>query len=421
MITDQVFHHNQECSRVTSDPELMRAPENVRATHLMPETFALLRLQHEASRDPSQILARKERNTDTIVKFNLTCAKYLTWLHPRLEIGQPRITTRHYFELRENGDLMRSQDQQDHSSHALFMSLFVNMNSVLTVLCEEEVKYLKHSHRLKLVMIQDHDDSEIDLLSSSGQLAQEWFKALTSHAYDYRIANSGTDNQIRDAQLAQRHEQQEARSPQRQIVEAQRVYTATTGSLTFWMALAKIIHSVLSSEENLHRVAAYRHFGTSFDSGASEAGARKKIPDLNECKDFFATIWRSGAPMYQAAIECVALVEDLVVGSNSRRGSIDRRTATPALMGNLLTLHTENWRTSILSVLESRNEKFSNGLGLDNSVELWVCAGLKPEEHECRHLHEQAAQKLTERMEVSPRRYEALLVRVEREITSFLK
>ena len=66
--------------------------------------------------------------------------------------------------------------------------------------------------------------------------------------------------------------------------------------------------------------------------------------------------------MYQAAIESLALIEDLVVGANARRGSVDRRGSAPTLMDNFLTLHTENWRASILSILESQNSKCSMGL-----------------------------------------------------------
>jgi hypothetical protein len=416
VITDQVFHHNLETSKVTGDPELMRVPANVRATHLMPATVALLRLQYEASRAPWQIRLGGEEGIvdDAVFARTRTCKTYLTWLHPRSEQGRPRVATRHFFELCENGELLRSQEQQVHPSRALSMSLFVDTNNVLTVLCVEEIKYLEHSHRLKLVMLQNHD-VEINLLAPSGQVAREWYMALTTHARDYRIANSGAGSRLEYilARGAQ-HELQEIRSPQRQVVEAQRVYKAATGSLEFWMALAKLLHSVMTSEENLHRVSAYRLFGTSFDSGASAVGGRTKFPDLDACRDFFATIWRSGAPMYQAAIESLALVEDLVVGANARRGSVDRRASASALTGNLLTLHTENWRASILSMLETRNAKCSNGLGLDNSVELWICAGLEPEEHECRHLHEHAAHALMASMEVTPRRYLAMLLSVER-------
>lgn len=418
VITDQVSHHNVETSKVTSDPELMRVPARVRASHLMPATMTLLHLQNEAFEAPWQILfGEGDRAAYNVDLARLRkCKGYLVWLHPRSEEGQPRVATRHLFELHSNGNLMRSEEQQAQSSRAPNMSFFADMNNVLTVSCVEEIKYLEHSHRLKLIMMQDHN-AEIHLLLSSGQVAREWYLALSSHARDYRAANGRTDSRMNDAILRNertRHEHQEARSPQRQVVEAQRVSKTATGILPFWMALAKLLHGIMTSEENLHRVSAYRLFGTSFDSGASAEGGRTKIPDLDACRDFFATIWRSGAPMYQAAIESLALLEDLVVGANVRRGSVDRRASAPALMGNLLTLHTENWRASILSTLESRNAKCSNGLGLDNSVELWVCAGLEPEEHECRHLHEHAAHALTASMEVTPRRYLAMLLRVER-------
>ena len=67
------------------------------------------------------------------------------------------MVTQHLFELCENGELLRSQEQQVRvqPSLALSLLLFVDMKNVLTVLCVEEIKYLEYSHRLKLVMLQD--------------------------------------------------------------------------------------------------------------------------------------------------------------------------------------------------------------------------------------------------------------------------
>ena len=63
------------------------------------------------------------------------------------------------------------------------------------------------------------------------------------------------------AQCSSLWQKQETRSPQRQVVGHSRVYKANTGSLKFWMALAKLLHGVMTSEENLRRVSVtIRHF-----------------------------------------------------------------------------------------------------------------------------------------------------------------
>ena len=124
LITDQIFHHNLETSKVTGDPELMRIPADVRATHLTSTTLSLLRLQTEAFCAPWQILIQIGEKSIKETFSSRTCAGYMTWLHAQSEEDRPRLTTRYYFELCENGELLRSYEQGVVSFRPPTMTLF---------------------------------------------------------------------------------------------------------------------------------------------------------------------------------------------------------------------------------------------------------------------------------------------------------
>merc|ERR1712072_1389502 len=100
--------------------------------------------------------------------------------------------------------------------------------------------------------------------------------------------------------------------------------------------------------------------------------------------------------------EALVLIEELVVG---RDGVVDGG----APRSSMLSLHTENWRAGFLSSLEARNADQMGGLALDHSLELWLCAGLRPEEEESRVLHTFVSKSLMEGMTIPAQRYALML------------
>ena len=204
------------------------------------------------------------------------------------------------------------------------------------------------------------NEKDMELWSENEATGQSWYNALSSHALDYNIVHAYAHNDQEQREQGNQREQQELRSPQRQVADLRRGARVISGAKMYWINVGRMYHQMMSRPANLRGIASYRRFHL-------DSTTLKQIPSLEEVINLTVMTWRSGAPYFVSVVETMIHLEQMMIA-------------------NELFIHTRNWKTTFLSMLDVTQSIHTDGLTLDRVDELWMCCGLSSSEMECRLL-----------------------------------
>ena len=209
------------------------------------------------------------------------------------------------------------------------------------------------------LVLKMRDNTTIQLWALSD--GQKWYDALSSHALDYKIAHyqgkydgSGGLEDINNAV-------QDQRSPQRQMADSKRGGHVTSGTKMYWVNIGKLYHKMMSKPSNLRRIASYRRFHP------ENSSSHQYIPSLADVVKLTIMTWKSGAPYFVAVVESLIHLNTMM---NKKE----------------LCIHSHNWKTTLLTMLDVTQSLHTDGLTLDHVDELWMSCSISSTEMTCRLL-----------------------------------
>jgi len=228
---------------------------------------------------------------------------------------------------------------------------------------------------IRRINIQLRNGSVVTLWSEDNVDGSKWYTSLASHALDFKIAHYVDADNFKNKNMKKEKRKtlgngngnnevgmpQEQRSPQRQVADLRRGAFATlsSGTKEYWIQIGRLYHAMMSSTSNLDGVSSYRRFHPD--------ASLNKIPVLNEVINLTVMTWRSGAPYFVSVVETMVHLQTMMLRKE-------------------LYVHTENWKTTFLSLLDVTQSLRTNGLPLDRVDELWMSCGISSTEMDCRLL-----------------------------------